>query len=138
MLKSQINPHFIDATIDRLVDVFPANEQQQIRVMLADSLRGIVSQQLVRRQNDQGMVVAYEILTGTRSIAILIREGKTHKVPSVIQSSRKQGMRLLDTHLKALVDSGVISAEAAVRVAVDPSAFYCNTTGQSKGALVSS
>ncbi|MFQ6007797.1 MAG: type IV pilus twitching motility protein PilT [Candidatus Zixiibacteriota bacterium] len=111
-------------TIDRIIDVFPADYQQQIRIMLADTLIGTVSQQLVRRADGPGRIVAYELLTCTAAIANLIREGKTYQIPSVIQSGRKHGMRLLDNHLKALVDSGQITAEEAVRVAVDPSQFY--------------
>jgi twitching motility protein PilT len=112
------------ATIDRIIDVFAAAQQQQIRIMLADTIIGTVSQQLVKRADGAGRVVAFEFLTRTGAIANLVREGKTYQIPSVIQSSRKHGMRLLDNHLKALVDSGQITAEEAVRVAIDPSQFY--------------
>lgn len=111
-------------TIDRIIDVFPSEQQQQIRIMLADTIVGTVSQQLLKRADGAGRIVAYELLTRTSAIAHIIREGKTYQLPTVIQSSRKKGMRLLDNHLKALVDSGSITAEEAVRVAVDPSQFY--------------
>ncbi|MBU8933206.1 MAG: type IV pilus twitching motility protein PilT [candidate division Zixibacteria bacterium] len=110
-------------TIDRIIDVFPADQQQQIRVMLANSLLGVISQQLVQRADKPGRVAAYELLVRTNSIAHLIREGKTHQIPNVIQSSRKLGMRQLDSHLKALVDSGIVNVSEAVRVAADPSQF---------------
>jgi twitching motility protein PilT len=112
------------ATIDRIIDVFPPQQQQQIRVMLADTLVGTISQQLVKRAAGAGRVVAYELLTRTGAVANLIREGKTYQIPTAMQSGRKHGMRLLDNHLKALVDSGQITVEEAVRVAVDPSQFY--------------
>lgn len=115
------------ATIDRVVDVFPPSQQQQIRVMLADTLAGVVSQHLLTKANGAGRVLAYELLTRTSSVKNLIREGKTHQVPNIIQSSRKKGMRLLDNHLKALVDAGIIKPEEAVRVAVDPSPFLSLT-----------
>lgn len=111
-------------TVNRIIDVFPAEQQQQIRVMLGDTLQGIISQQLLKRAGDSGRVVAYELMTRTTSIVNLIREGKTHQIPSSIQTGRKHGMRLLDTHLKALVDSGVVTPEEAIRVAIDPSQFY--------------
>ncbi len=112
------------ATIDRIIDVFPPEQQQQIRIMLADTIVGIISQQLLKRTDGTGRVVAYELMVRTSAIANLIREAKAHQIPNVIQSSRKKGMRLLDNHLKALVDSGVVTAEEAVRVAMDPSQFY--------------
>ena len=112
------------ATVDRIIDVFPAEQQPQIRVMLADSLLGVISQQLVRRSDGQGRVVAYELMVRTNSVANLIRESKTYQLPSVIQSSRKLGMRLLDNHLKALIDAGIITPKDAIRAAVEPSQFY--------------
>ncbi len=124
------------ATIDRIVDVFPPDEQQQIRVMLADTLVGVVSQQLLTPTNSHGRVLAYELMTHTGSIANLIRDAKTFQIPSVIQSSRKQGMRLMDNHLKALVDAGIIKIEEAIRVAQDPSQFL-SKSGQRPQETVS-
>ncbi|HWR84031.1 MAG TPA: type IV pilus twitching motility protein PilT [Candidatus Deferrimicrobium sp.] len=116
------------ASIDRIIDVFPPDQQQQVRVMLADALFGVVSQQLVKRADGSGRVVAYELLTRTTAVANLIREAKTHQIPTVIQSNRRLGMRLLDHHLKALVDSGVVATEEAVRAACDPSQFIDRMT----------
>ena len=124
-------------TISRIIDVFPSQQQQQIRIMLSDTLAGIVSQQLVRRADGNGRTVAYELMVRNPSIANLIREGKVHQIPNAIQTGRKQGMRLLDTHLHALVESGVISADEAVRVASDPGQFYSQTeSGKSKETAV--
>lgn len=112
------------STIDRIIDVFPVDQQQQIRIMLADSLIGVVSQQLLKRADGNGRIVAYELMNSSSAISNLIREAKTFQIPSIIQSSRKQGMRLMDNHLKALVDSGMITPTEAIKAAVDPSPFY--------------
>jgi len=112
------------ATIDRIIDVFPSGQQQQIRIMLADSLCGVISQQLLRRADGNGRIVAFELMLKTSAICGMIREGKTPQVPTAIQTGRKQGMRLLDNHLKALVEAGQVTAQEATRVAVDPSRFY--------------
>jgi twitching motility protein PilT len=116
------------ATVDRIIDVFPPEQQQQIRIMLADTIQGIVSQQLVQRTDSSGRVAAYELMTRTTSIRSLIREGRTHQIPTAIQTGRKAGMRLLDYHLQALVDAGVIGLEEAVRVATEPATFAQKAT----------
>jgi len=112
------------ATVDRLIDIFPAEQQQQIRIMLADSLTGIVSQQLVKRCDGRGRVAAYELLVRTRALSGMIREYRTHQIPDVIQTGDKLGMQLLDDHLMDLVESGHISATDAAKVAVDPSRIH--------------
>lgn len=111
------------ATVDRIVDVFPADQQQQIRIMLADSLRGVVSQQLLRRADDGGRLVACELMINNHSISGMIREGKSHQIPNAIQTGGRQGMRLLDNHLRELVESGRIDPREAMRVATDPTQF---------------
>lgn len=96
-------------TIDRIVDVFPPNQQQQIRLQLSNALKGIVSQQLIPNKNNSGMELAYEILVGTPAIGNLIRESKTHQIYSMIQTGAKYGMKTMDTVLKELFDKGKIS-----------------------------
>ena len=96
-------------TIDRIVDVFPPNQQQQIRLQLSNALKGIVSQQLIPSKNNSGMELAYEILIGTPAIGNLIRESKTHQIYSMIQTGAKYGMRTMDSVLKELFDRGKIS-----------------------------
>src|SRR5438132_1919190 len=100
-------------TLDRLLDVFPADQQEQIRVMVSESLRGIVSHQLVPRADGAGRVLALEILTNTPAVANVIREAKTYMLPGIIQTGKKQGMRLMDDTLIDLYDRGLISAEEA-------------------------
>jgi twitching motility protein PilT len=100
-------------TLDRLLDVFPTEQQEHIRVMVAESLRGIISHQLVPRKDGTGRVLALEILTNTPAVANVIRENKTYMLPGVIQTGKKQGMRLMDDALIDLYQRGLISAEEA-------------------------
>ncbi|MEI6712539.1 MAG: PilT/PilU family type 4a pilus ATPase [Verrucomicrobiota bacterium] len=100
-------------TLDRVLDVFPSDQRDQIRVMVSESLRGIVSQQLVPKADGTGRVLAMEILTNNSAVGNLIREGKTYMLPGVIQTGRKAGMRLMDDSLMELLQAGTISAEEA-------------------------
>ncbi|HEX9281340.1 MAG TPA: PilT/PilU family type 4a pilus ATPase [Candidatus Udaeobacter sp.] len=100
-------------TLDRLLDVFPTEQQEHIRVMVAESLRGVISHQLIPRQDGTGRVLALEILTNTPAVANVIREAKTYMLPGIIQTGKKQGMRLMDDALIDLYDRGLISAEEA-------------------------
>ena len=100
-------------TLDRLLDVFPVDQQEQIRIMVSESLRGIISQQLVPRDDGAGRVLALETLTNTPAVANVIREAKTYMLPGIIQTGKKQGMQLMDDALMALYDRGAISGEEA-------------------------
>jgi twitching motility protein PilT len=100
-------------TLDRVLDVFPVDQREQIRIMVSESLRGIISQQLVPRKDGRGRVLALEILTNTPAVANVIREAKTYMLPGVIQTGRKNGMKLMDDSLAELFDTGLISAEEA-------------------------
>src|SRR4029077_17124045 len=86
-------------TLDRVLDVFPPDQQEQIRVMVRESLRGVISQQLIPRMDGQGRVLALKILTNTPPVANVIREAKTFMLPGIIQTGKKQGMRLMDDSL---------------------------------------
>src|SRR6184192_2918424 len=100
-------------TLDRLLDVFPVDQQEQIRIMVSESLRGIISQQLVPSAEGNSRVLALETLTNTAAVANVIREAKTFMLPGIIQTGKKQGMQLMDDALMALYDRGAISAEEA-------------------------
>ncbi len=100
-------------TLDRLLDVFPPHQQEQIRVMVSESLRGVVSHQLIPRADGTGRVLALEILTNTPAVANVIREAKTYMLPGIIQTGKKQGMRLMDDTLIELYQRGLISAQEA-------------------------
>ncbi|GAB4197951.1 MAG: type IV pilus twitching motility protein PilT [Phycisphaeraceae bacterium] len=98
-------------TINRVIDAFPTNQQAQVRVQLATSLMAVLSQQLLRRIDKRGMVAAYEFLVVTPAISNLIRENKTFRIDSAIQTGKKFGMQLLDDHLWSLYEKGWISVE---------------------------
>jgi pilus retraction protein PilT len=105
-------------TIDRIIDVFPAHQQSQVRSQLAATLQGVVCQTLVKRV-DGGRVVATEVLFATSAIANLIREGKTYQISSAMQAGRDQGMHSMDQHLADLVNSGLITRKSAEDKAQD-------------------
>jgi twitching motility protein PilT len=100
-------------TLDRMLDVFPVDQQEQIRIMVGESLRGIISQQLVPRADGKGRVLALEILTNTPAVSNVIREAKTYMLPGIIQTGKKQGMQAMDDALTTLRDRGLITAEEA-------------------------
>src|SRR5262249_923406 len=100
-------------TLDRLLDVFPPDQQEQVRIMVSESLRGVISQQLIPRADGKGRVLALEILTNTPAVANVIREAKTYILPGIIQTGKNQGMQLMDDELVDLARRGLISAEEA-------------------------
>ncbi|SHI35162.1 type IV pilus twitching motility protein PilT [Propionispora hippei] len=110
-------------TIDRIIDVFPPYQQQQIRVQLSLTLQGIISQQLIPRRDGTGRVVALEILTATPAVRNLIREGKSHQILSIIQTGARNGMQSMDSSLKTLYTSGTITYEDAIIRASNPETF---------------
>ncbi|MFL6240724.1 MAG: type IV pilus twitching motility protein PilT [Actinomycetes bacterium] len=101
-------------TIDRVIDVFPPHQQQQIRVQLAGAIQGIVCQTLCKTADGQGRVVATEVLVATPAIRNLIREGKTHQIATAMQAGAKFGMHTMDQHLAELVKSGRITYETGI------------------------
>jgi len=101
-------------TLDRLLDVFPPDQQEQIRTMVSESMRGVISQQLIPRTDGEGRVLALETLTNTPAVANVIREAKTYMLPGIIQTGKKQGMQLMDDALADLNDRGLISPEEAL------------------------
>jgi twitching motility protein PilT len=105
--------HTSDAaqTIDRVIDVFPPHQQQQVRVQLASALQGVVCQTLAKSSDGRGRVVATEVLVATPAIRNLIREGKTHQIYSAMQAGAKHGMHTMDQHLADLVMRGSVSYE---------------------------
>jgi twitching motility protein PilT len=101
-------------SVDRIIDVFPSYQQQQVRVQLASALQGIVTQQLLPIRTGQGRAVSAEVMVATPAIRNLIREGKTHQIYSSMQSGGKYGMQTMDQSLAALVGRGVITMETAI------------------------
>jgi twitching motility protein PilT len=110
-------------TIDRIIDVFPSHQQAQIRAQLAESIRGVVAQTLLKTANSKGRAAAVEILVTTPAVRNLIREGKTFQLPSVIQTGVKEGMQTLEQSLSELVIGGRVTQEEAMIKAPDKEAF---------------
>ncbi len=107
-------------TIDRIIDIFPAEQQAQVRMQLSIGLQGIVTQQLLPTADGSGRVVACEVLVPTPAVRNLIREGKTHQIYSAIQTSGSQGMQTMDAHLAQLVRTGRITRKLAEQRASVP------------------
>lgn len=117
--------HTVDAvqTVDRIVDVFPMYQQQQIRMQLSVNLLGVISQTLVKRKDGRGRVAAFEVLNATGAIRNQIRENKTYQIGSIIQTGSKQGMNTLDQSLAKLTLNGLVTKEDALSKAKDPGEF---------------
>ena len=111
------------ATVDRIVNAFPADKQGHVRTMLSTSLRGVVSQQLVQRADKRGRVAALEILINTPAVSNLIRQGKLDQLENTMQSGGQFGMRTMDAAIQELLDKGVISGRAAFEKAINKSRF---------------
>jgi len=110
-------------TIDRIIDAFPAYQQQQIRIQLSVTLQGIVAQQLLPRMDKKGRIAALEILIATPAVRNIIREGKTHQLTSVIQTGAKFGMQPMDIALRDLYRRGIVSYAEAMMRAMDEETF---------------
>ncbi len=110
-------------TIDRVIDIFPFEEQAHIRTMLSESLKGVVAQQLVPKVDGGGRVPAVEILVNTPSVSNIIREGRNHQLGSVMQTGKNFGMQIMDDSLAELVKSGLITNEEARNRAENPQMF---------------
>lgn len=100
-------------TVDRVIDVFPPNQQAQVRAMFAESIQAIITQSLCRKVGG-GRVAALEVLIGTTAVKNLIREGKIHQIPSAMQTAQGVGMQTLEMHLRELVARGLITKETAI------------------------
>ncbi len=114
--------HTMDAasTVDRIIDTFPTHQQQQIRVQLSAVLVCIISQTLIPNVTEDGRVAAFEVMHANSAVRNLIREGKTHQLPSVIQTSKREGMSTLDDYLMKLYMERKISKESCIQYARDP------------------
>jgi twitching motility protein PilT len=110
-------------TIDRIINAFPAEEQAQTRTMLADSLKAVIAQQLLKTKDGKGRCAALEILIGSNALASIIREGKINQIESMIQTGTTQGMQTMDQCLQKMIDDGKITVEAAREKAINKSLF---------------
>ncbi|MEX1223785.1 MAG: type IV pili twitching motility protein PilT, partial [Pirellulales bacterium] len=121
-------------TVNRIIDAFPTNQQEQIRTQLSTAIIGVVSQTLLPRIGG-GRCAAYEILVNTPSVANLIRENKTFRINSTIQTSAKQGMRLLDDSLYDLWKDGKVTREDVLGKANDPASLVEKIAKAQRGRL---
>jgi twitching motility protein PilT len=110
-------------TVDRMVDAFPADRQSQARAMLANSLRGVVAQLLLKRSDRPGRIAVNEILIANPAVAAIIREGTTYKLQDIIVSGRAKGMQFMDDAIWALLERGIVSPHEAFMKAIDKSRF---------------
>jgi len=123
LVMATLHTNSASKTIERAIDIFPAESRDQVRTMLSESILGIVAQALIPRKDGKGRVAALEILVANTAIRNLIREGKTFQIPSMIQTGQQYGMQSLDSHLKELVNKGIITKEEAIKKALDPKIF---------------
>ena len=110
-------------TIDRIIDVFPAGQKDQVRSMLSESLGAVIAQKLLITKDGNGRVPAAEILIANSAVKNLIREDKIYQIPSLLQQSSHEGMQTLDQDLQRLVSQGLILRENALEIADDPEKF---------------
>ncbi len=122
-------------TVERIIDAFPAHQQSQIRVMLSESLRGVICQQLLDKADGSGRILACEVMLNTQAVANLIRSGKSHHITQTLTTGYDQGMRLLDRELLRLVSEGVVTIEEAFIKANDGRSFMRMVEEAKMGAL---
>jgi twitching motility protein PilT len=123
LVFSTVHTSGASKTVDRIIDVFPAAQQDQIRAQFAESIQAVISQVLLKRRDGRGLVPALEIMTGTPAVRNLIREGKVAQLPSAIQTGQKFGMMTLDQSLKELVSKGIVDKEQCLYFASSPNVF---------------
>lgn len=110
-------------TVDRIIDVFPTDAQEQVRATLADSIKGVISQSLFKRIDTRGRIAALEILVGTPACANLIREGKSHQLGNILQTGKKLGMKTMDDAIEDLLKKNLIAPEDAFEAAANKERF---------------
>jgi len=120
LVLSTLHTNSAASTVERIIDMYPADQQNQIRAMLANTIQAVVSQQLFKRIDQPGMVPALEVMVATPAIRNLIREARTFEIPNVIETNRSLGMQTLDNAIAALFFNGMISREDALAKAVHP------------------
>jgi twitching motility protein PilT len=123
LVFATVHTNSASATIDRIVNAFPADEQPQVRGLLSEALAGIVAQQLLRTADGKRRVAVHEILIGSPALASMIRENKTFQIPSLMQGGQAQGMQTMDMALERFVRDKTITVEAALEKAIDKESF---------------
>ncbi|MEO0070903.1 MAG: type IV pilus twitching motility protein PilT [candidate division WOR-3 bacterium] len=128
LVLSTLHTNNVAETVDRVIDVFPPEQQEYVRQIFANVIRGIISQTLLPRKDGRGRVAAMEVLIATPAVKNLIREAKSHQIISLVQTGSQYGMQTMDQSLEILVANGLISAEVAYAVATDKKLFVSPVT----------
>lgn len=123
LVIGSMNTSSAHKTIDKVIDSYPAAQQNQIRAMLGESLKAVFSQRLLPRADGSGMALAYELLLGSTQLANLIKDGKTFQIPNIMQMGKGQGLRTMDDTLLELLKGGIISLDVAHKNATNSKAF---------------
>jgi len=110
-------------TVDRMINVFPADKQSHVRTMLSTSLRGVISQQLLQKADKSGRVAALEILVNTPAVSNLIRQGKLDQLETTMQSGSQHGMRTMDNAIEALLNQRMVTGKEAYKKGISKSKF---------------
>jgi twitching motility protein PilT len=135
LVLSTLHTNNAAQTISRVVDVFPPHQQEQIRIMMADALLGVIAQTLIPTLDGRGRVAALEVMVATPAIRNMVRENKIHQLPSAIQTGAKDGMQSLDQHLKTLVKLRRITQEEALKRASERDAFLQDKGGSAPAPM---
>ena len=114
LVLSTLHTNSAPQTVDRIVDVFPPGQQEQVRIQLASIIKGVIAQQLLPRSDKSGRIPAFEIMVGTSAVKNIIREGKTSQLENALQTGSKHGMIIMDNYLLDLYEQGKISKKTAV------------------------
>jgi twitching motility protein PilT len=120
LVLSTLHTSSAPKTIDRIIDVFPAEQQSQIRAMFSESILAVISQNLIKHKSGKGRVAALEIMIATHAIRNLIREGKIAQIHSSIQTGKQYGMQTMDNALKELYDKGLVSKDSIKDLVSNP------------------
>ncbi|MCB0220705.1 MAG: PilT/PilU family type 4a pilus ATPase [Chrysiogenetes bacterium] len=123
LVIGSMNTSSAHKTVDKIIDSYPPEQQNQIKSMLGESLKAVFTQRLLPRADGQGLVMAYELLLGNLQLANLIKDGKTFQIPNIMQMGKTQGMRTMDDSLMHFVQGGYISGDVALRNAANPKTF---------------
>jgi len=123
LVVGSMNTSSAHKTVDKIIDSYPAGQQNQIRAMLGESLKLVFTQRLLPRADGKGVVLAYEVLLGSPQLGNLIKEGKTFQIPNIMQTGRAAGNRTMDDSLLELAKAGVITGDIALRNAANTKLF---------------
>ncbi|MEO0019994.1 MAG: type IV pilus twitching motility protein PilT [candidate division WOR-3 bacterium] len=123
LVLSTLHTNSVAETVDRVIDVFPSDQKEYVRQIFASVIRGIISQRLLPRKDGRGRVAAMEVLIATPAVKNLIREAKSHQIPSLVQTGLQYGMQTMDHCLEFLLEQGLISLDTAYALATDKKLF---------------